>query len=155
MTVDTHASTQTVRLTRERDGVALIHFNRPPANSYDRAFMELEKRCRKRSLVVLMTNLFDDVNAQLVADHLGNVVGRHLPLGVFLRDRGLFDLADNAPDHGPGLYRAAAAADLLTWREKALAGLRLRGVLTLDIFPDELTAPLINQYLQIKARHLL
>ena len=47
---------------------------------YDRAFVELEKRCRKRSLVVLMTNLFDDVNAQIVADHLGNLVGRHLPL---------------------------------------------------------------------------
>jgi uncharacterized protein (DUF58 family) len=122
---------------------------------YDRAFVELEKRCRKRSLVVLVTNLFDDVNAQLVADHLGNVVGRHLPLGVFLRDRDLFALADNAPDHGPGLYQGAAAADLLTWREKTLAELRLRGVLTLDLFPDELTAPLINQYLQIKARHLL
>jgi uncharacterized protein (DUF58 family) len=122
---------------------------------YDQAFVELEKRCRRRSLVVLVTNLFDDVNAQIVADHLGNVVGRHLPLGVFLRDHDIFALADTAPDSGPGLYRGAAAAALLTWRERALASLRLRGVLTLDVFPDELTAPLINQYLQIKARHLL
>jgi len=38
---------------------------------YDRAFVELEKRCRKRSLVVLMTNVFDDVNAQIIGDHLG------------------------------------------------------------------------------------
>ena len=36
-----------------------------------------------------------------------------------------------------------------------MAGLRLRGVLTLDTFPGDMTAPLINQYLQIKARHLL
>lgn len=122
---------------------------------YDRAFVELEKRCRKRSLVVLVTNLFDDVNAQIVADHLGNVVGKHLPMGVFLRDHDIFSLADTAPDSGPGLYTAAAAAALLTWRERALAGLRLRGVLTLDVFPGDLTAPLINQYLQIKARHLL
>jgi uncharacterized protein (DUF58 family) len=122
---------------------------------YDRAFVELEKRCRKRSLVVLMTNLFDDVNAQLVADHLSNLVGRHLPLGVLLRDHDIFALADQAPDHGPGLYRGAAAAALLNWRERTLVGLRRRGVLTLDLFPDELTAPLINQYLQIKARHLL
>jgi len=122
---------------------------------YDRAFVELEKRCRKRSLVILMTNLFDDVNAQIVADHLGNVVGRHLPLGVFLRDHDIFALADSAPDSGPGLYKGAAAAALLNWRERALAGLRLRGVLTLDVFPDDLTAPLINQYLKIKARHML
>ncbi len=122
---------------------------------YDRAFVELEKRCRKRSLVILVTNLFDDVNAQIVGDHLGNVVGRHLPLGVFLRDHDIFALADSAPDSGPGLYAGAAAASLLNWRERALAGLRLRGVLTLDVFPGDLTAPLINQYLQIKARHLL
>jgi uncharacterized protein (DUF58 family) len=122
---------------------------------YDRAFVELEKRCRKRSLVVLMTNLFDDVNAQIVADHLGNLVGRHLPLGILLRDHDIFALADHAPDQGPGLYRGAAAASLLNWRERTLAGLKGRGVLTLDLFPDEMTAPLINQYLQIKARHLL
>jgi uncharacterized protein (DUF58 family) len=122
---------------------------------YDRAFVELEKRCRKRSLMIMVSNLFDDVNAQIVADHLGNVVGKHLPLGVFLRDSDIFHLADSAPDTGPGLYKGAAAAALLNWRERALAGLRLRGVLTLDVLPEELTAPLINQYLQIKARHLL
>jgi uncharacterized protein (DUF58 family) len=122
---------------------------------YDHAFVELEKRCRKRSLVVLMTNLFDDVNAQIVADHLGNLVGRHLPLLVLLRDHDIFALADHAPDDGPGLYPGAAAAALLNWRERTLAGLRRRGALTLDLFPDEMTAPMINRYLQIKARHLL
>ena len=122
---------------------------------YDRAFVELEKRCRKRSLVVLVTNLFDDVNAQIVADHLGNLVGRHLPLGILLRDHDIFALADQAHDQGPSLYRGAAAASLLNWRERTLAGLRGRGVLSLDLFPDEMTAPMINQYLQIKARHLL
>ena len=122
---------------------------------HDRAFVELERRCRKRSLVVLMTNVFDDVNARQIGDHLGNVVGRHLPLGVFLRDNDLFALADDAPDQGPGLYAGAVAASMLTWRERVLAGLRLKGALTLDVFPGDLTAPLINQYLQIKARHLL
>lgn len=122
---------------------------------HDRAFVELEKRCRKRSLVVLMTDVFDEVNARQVHDHLGNVVGRHLPLGVFLRNRDLFALADATPDAGPGLYAGAVAASMLTWRDRAIASLRNRGALTLDAFPDELTAPLINQYLQIKARHLL
>ncbi len=122
---------------------------------YDRAFVELEKRCRKRSLVVLMTNVFDDVNARIIGDHLANVVGRHLPLGVFLRDHDIFALADSSPDQGPDLYRGAAAASLLNWRERVLVGLRMRGILTLDVFPDDLTAPLVNQYLQIKARHLL
>jgi uncharacterized protein (DUF58 family) len=122
---------------------------------YDRAFVELEKRCRKRSLVVLLTNLFDDVNAQILSEYLENLAGRHLPLGVFLRDHDLFALADGATADGLGLYQGAAAAALLTWREQVMARLRLRGVLTLDVFPEELTAVLVNRYLEIKARHLL
>ena len=122
---------------------------------YDRAFIELEKRCRKRSLVVLMTNLFDDLNAQLAGEYSAQPAGRHLPLAVFLRDHDLFALADRAPVEGLGLYQGAAAAALLNWRERVLAGLRQRGVLTLDAFPEELTAVLVNRYLEIKARHLL
>ncbi len=122
---------------------------------YDRAFIELEKRCRKRSLVVLMTNLFDELNAQLACEYLRNLRGRHLPLAVFLRDHDLFALADRAPAEGPGLYPGAAAASMLNWRERVLAGLRRGGVLTLDAFPEELTAQLVNRYLEIKARHLL
>ena len=122
---------------------------------HDRAFVELEKRCRKRSLVVLMTDVYDEVNARQINDHLGNVVGKHLPLGVFLRNRDLFQLADSTPAAGPEFYAGAVAASMLTWRERVIAGLRNQGAMTLDVFPDELTAPLINQYLQIKARHLL
>jgi len=74
---------------------------------------------------------------------------------VLLRDHDLFALADGATEPGGSLYRGAAAADLLNWRERALANLRQRGVLTLDVFPEELTGDLITRYLEIKARHLL
>ncbi len=43
----------------------------------------------------------------------------------------------------------------MNWRERVLAGLRRRGVLTLDVFPDHLTGDLVSRYLEIKARHLL
>jgi uncharacterized protein (DUF58 family) len=122
---------------------------------YDRAFIELEQRCRKRSLVVLMTNLFDELSADLAGEYLRNLSGRHLPLGVFLRDHDLFAMADGAADGGAGLYQGAAAASILNWRERVLAGLRMSGVLTLDVFPEELTAVLVNRYIEIKARHLL
>jgi uncharacterized protein (DUF58 family) len=122
---------------------------------YDRAFIELENRCRKRSLVVLLSNLFDELSARLVGEYLRNLRGRHLPLAVFLRDHDLFAMADLAPASGPGLFAGAAAAALLNSRERVLAGLRQSGVLTLDVFPEDLTAQLVNRYLEIKARHLL
>jgi hypothetical protein len=36
-----------------------------------------------------------------------------------------------------------------------LADIQAQGVLSLDVFPEQLTAPLVNRYLEIKARHLL
>lgn len=130
---------------------------------HDRAFVDLERRCRKRSLVVLITNVFDEVGGRQVLDHLGNIVGRHLPLGVFLRDSDLFTLADAGlnPLDDPAtsteqrLYAPAAAAAMLNWRERVIAAIRQRGALALDVLPEDLTAPLINSYLDVKARHLL
>ncbi|TWU26649.1 hypothetical protein Pla52o_05020 [Novipirellula galeiformis] len=131
-------------------------FPRLVESRYDQAFLYLSTHCKRRSLVVLATNVIDEVNASVVVDYLSNINGQHLPLGVLLRDREMFDAAD-APSNDDRfqMYRAAAAADILLWRHQVLKDLQHRGVLCVDAFPDELTAPLVNQYLDIKAKHLL
>jgi uncharacterized protein (DUF58 family) len=130
-------------------------FPRLVESRYDQAFLYLSNRCKRRSLVVLATNVIDEVNAGSIVDHLTNINGQHLPLGVVLRDRTMFEAADSGADEGFEMYRAAAAADILLWRDQVLTDLEHRGVLVVDAFPDELTAPLVNQYLEIKAKHLL
>ncbi|WP_068258367.1 DUF58 domain-containing protein [Rubripirellula obstinata] len=135
-------------------------FPRMVESRYDQAFLYLSTHCKRRSLVVLATNVIDEVNAGAVVDYLGNITGQHLPLGVLLRDRQMFDAADT-PDGPMGegdefsMYRSAAAADILLWRDQVIRDLSHRGVLTVDAFPDELTAPLVNEYLKVKAKHLL
>ncbi|MEM6688284.1 MAG: DUF58 domain-containing protein [Planctomycetota bacterium] len=140
-------------------------FPRMVESRYDQAFVYLSNHCRKRSLVVMATNLIDEVNSQSVMGYLGNMAGQHLPLAVLLRDRQMFDAAespaasaalhdDNVPPNHD-FYRAAAAADILLWRDQVIRDLNVRGVLTIDAFPDELTAALVNEYLRIKAKHLL
>jgi len=138
----------------------LLHasFDRFPAlveSRYDLAFHYVGAHCRRRSLVVLITNLTDEVNANQVEKYLTNLVGRHLPLGVLLRDRRLFDAVDTAQPAGPQLFLAAAAAEILAWRHQILTDLESKGVLSLDVFPENMTAPLVNRYLEVKARHLL
>lgn len=133
-------------------------FNRHPQlveSRYDEAFLHLATHCRKRSLVVLITNLIDEVNAHQVRDYLTNLVGKHLPLGVLLRDHQLFAAADRDPQDDVELFRAAAASEILLWRHQVLSDLEHQGVLALDVFPEDMTAPLVNSYLDIKARHLL
>ncbi|HEX7377514.1 MAG TPA: DUF58 domain-containing protein [Pirellulales bacterium] len=130
-------------------------FPRLVESRYDQAFLYLATHCRKRSLVVLISNLIDEVNANQVGRYLKNFSGRHLPLGVLLRDHRLFDPAEMPSPEGESLYQAAVAADIVTWRSQVLADLDAKGVLSLDVYPENLTTPLINSYLEVKARHLL
>jgi uncharacterized protein (DUF58 family) len=130
-------------------------FPRMVESRYDDAFLYLSNHCKRRSLVVLATSVIDEVNAAQVVDYLSNLTGQHLPLGVLIRDRQMFDAADS-PDGGPqNLYAAAAAADILLWRQERIVDLQHRGVLVIDAFPEDLTAPMVNEYLRIKAKHLL
>ncbi|MBN2023811.1 MAG: DUF58 domain-containing protein [Pirellulales bacterium] len=138
----------------------LLHagFDRFPTlveSRYDLAFHYLAAHCRRRALVVLVTNAIDEVNTNQIEQYLANLVGRHLPLGVLLRDRRLFEAVEPERLQGDALWRGAAAAEILTWRQQVLTDLASKGVLVLDVFPDQMTAPLVNRYLEIKARHLL
>jgi uncharacterized protein (DUF58 family) len=133
----------------------LLHasFNQSPSlveSRYDQAFLHLSAHCTRRALVILITNVIDSVNALQVQQYLCNLTGKHLPLGVLLRDHHLFDTVESQ-----NLFRAAAAADILSWRRQVLTDMDHRGVLTLDAFPEEMTAQLVNRYLEVKARHLL
>jgi len=130
-------------------------FPRLVESRYDQAFRYLAAHCRKRSLVVLVSNVIDEVNANQVERYLTNLVGRHLPLGVLLRDRRLFDAVSVERPEDGALWRAAAAAEILAWRHQVLTDLESKGALALDVFPEQMTAPLVNRYLEIKARHLL
>lgn len=122
---------------------------------YSEAFFHLSKHCRKRSLVIMVTNLIDEINANQIHKHLSTMVGRHLPLGVLLRDQDLFAAADTNWRTDRELYRAAAASEIVCWRHDVIRDLKHQGVLALDLPPENMTAPLINQYLEVKARHLL
>ena len=118
----------------------LLHasFDRFPnmvESRYDQAFLHLASNCAKRSLVVLISNVIDEVNSHQIEQYLSQLVGRHLPLGVLLRDHQLFDAAELPNPHGKDLFRAAAAAEILTWRHQVLTDLEHKGVLCLDVFP--------------------
>jgi uncharacterized protein (DUF58 family) len=130
-------------------------FPRLVESRYDQAFLYLSSRCRKRSLVILITNVIDEVNSHQVGSYLSRLVGRHLPLGVLLRDHALFDAASVQSGDDRSLFQAAAANEIIAWRRGVLADMERQGVLALDVFPEQMTAPLVNRYLEIKARHLL
>ena len=127
---------------------------------YDEAFLYLQQNSPKRSLVVLVSNVIDEVNANQLLQFTSQLSGRHLPLCVFARDHDLFQMVDEYASDPDGaddetLFNAAASADVLSWRRQVITDLQHRGVLAVETFPEDMTAKLVNQYLEIKARHLL
>ena len=119
---------------------------------YALAFRHLHARVRRRSLVVLLTHVSDEVNGQLAEQLVGALRGRHIPLAVWLRDAEIEELISD-PEEDP--FTKGAAAELANYREQSLATMRRRGVLTLDVTPGELTPQLVGKYLEVKARGLL
>ena len=80
-----------------------------------------------------------------------------LPTQVTSRTERLFDAVEIERPRDAQLWQAAAAAEILSWRHQVLTDLQHEGVLVLDSFPENLTAPLINQYLDLvfkSAAHL-
>lgn len=130
-----------------------------PTN-YSAAFDALSVRVKKRSLVVLFTQVVDEVASADLVRIMRAMLPRHLPVLVLLRDVDVDALAqgkvaETAAITGTSPYIRGAAAELLSLRDKLVRSLERQGVLVLDVAPADLTASLINRYLEIKARHLL
>ncbi len=123
---------------------------RPVEADYDALLRELATRQRQRALVVLLTDFVEAESARL-AEPLAVLGRRHRLLLAALRDPLYAEL--EAPGAGGpplALQRRIVLDDLLHERESALASLRRRGVETLDLFPEEITAPLLNRYLALR-----
>lgn len=120
--------------------------------NYAAAFEHVGLRVRKRSLVVLFTQVVDDVAAADLLKLMRGVMPRHLPLMVLLRDMDIDALVEGA---GVDPYVKGAAAELSSFRDRLVRDLKTHGALVLDVAPGQLTPQLINRYLEIKARHLL
>ncbi len=121
-------------------------------SDYAGAFLEASRRLRKRTLVMLLTDLPDpDSSARLLA-HVALLTARHLVVCAAMSDYELYGLAAQTPAEPQQMYERTVATALLSDRQRALAALRARGAIALDVTPAGLPMALLDQYLKIKAR---
>ncbi|MFY9558218.1 MAG: DUF58 domain-containing protein [Blastocatellia bacterium] len=123
--------------------------------SYKRAFNFFSANCKRRSLVVILTDLVDrDASAELLA-HTSQLIPRHLPLIITIGDTDLRELVRSQPAAPADVYRQAVAEEILRQREEALTRIRHAGGLALDVPAGRLSIELVNKYLEVKERGLL
>jgi uncharacterized protein (DUF58 family) len=142
------------RLARIADVLATVETRRVEPD-YPGAFRYLARRLRRRSLIVLFTDVIDVRASGALLEHLGATARRHLPLIVAMRNVELEAAAAAPVREERGAFQRAAAEELLQARAIALNGIRRRGVLVTDVRPEAATTETLARYLEIKRRGLL
>ncbi len=124
------------------------------ASDYAVAAQELMSRHRKRSLVVLITNLREDHSDDLLPA-LKLLGSRHLVLLANLREAQLDAVTQKTVGDFDEALSYAGAQHYLAMRQETQKRLARQGVMTLDVLPAQLTTGLINRYLEIKQSQML
>ncbi|MBI1756822.1 MAG: DUF58 domain-containing protein [Fimbriimonas ginsengisoli] len=120
-----------------------------------RAMAYLGSRWKRRSLLVLFTDLEDADRAKTLTAAFGPLARRHLALIARVSDPKLKEAFDAPLEDLPALYKRAAADMLLADRRMASLVLNTAGIHNLEAEPDELSASLVSFYFAVKERALI
>jgi uncharacterized protein (DUF58 family) len=113
-------------------------------------------RQKRRSLLVVLTDFVEAATATALERYLALLARRHCVLLIGLRDPILSSALEPAPDlDAEGFHRRLVVQDLLVDREVVLSRIRRLGVLTLDLHPEQITAPMLERYLEVREAGLL
>ncbi len=123
--------------------------------SYARAFEFISANSKRRSLVVLLTDLVDEEGSKELLTSLHLLRPRHLPLVVTIADRDLKAVVREMPSSVRDLFTQSVAEEIIYQREAALRLVESQGGLALDVTAASLAPALLEMYLRVKERGLL
>ncbi|MDT5063461.1 MAG: hypothetical protein QOH63_3920 [Acidobacteriota bacterium] len=123
--------------------------------SYARAFQFIAANCKRRALVVVLTDLVDEEGSRDLLTSLKLLRPRHLPLVVTIGDRDLKAVVRDTPANAHDLFTQSVAEEIIHQREAALRLVESQGGLALDVTAAALTPALLETYLRVKERGLL
>ncbi len=123
--------------------------------SYTRAFQYIAANCKRRALVVVLTDLVDEEGSRELLASLRLLRPRHLPLVVCIADRDLRAIVRDAPATLRDLFTQSVAEEIMFQREAALRRVEQQGGLALDVTTAALVPNLLETYIRVKERGLL
>ena len=123
--------------------------------SYSRAFEYISANSRRRSLVVVLTDLVDEEGSRELLTSLKLLRPRHLPLVVTIADRDLKAVVRESPESEREMFTQSVAEEIMHLREAALRLVESQGGLALDVTAAVLAPKLLETYLRVKERGML
>lgn len=129
--------------------------SQPVEADYARALGYLSIKNKRRSLIIVFSDLATLDAAQPLIAYMARLARHHLPLLVIMNDPNITSIAARQPASSNEVYQRAVAEQLLDERRVILDTLNRAGVLTLDVPADKLSVAVINKYLELKTRGVL
>ena len=123
--------------------------------SYTRAFEFIAANCKRRALVVILTDLVDEEGSRELLSSLKILRPRHLPLVTTIADRDLRSALQDTPGNLRDLFNQSVAEEIMSHREAALRLVERQGGLALDVTAATLAPALLETYIRVKERGLL
>jgi len=123
--------------------------------SYPHAFQFIAANSKRRSLVILLTDLVDEEGSKELLTSLNLLRPRHLPLVVTIADRDLKAVVQGVPATVRDLFTQSVSEEIIHHREAALRMVESVGGLALDVTAAALAPALLETYLRVKERGLL
>ena len=123
--------------------------------SYPQAFQFIAANSKRRSLIILLTDLVDEEGSKELLTSLSILRPRHLPLVVTIADRDLKAVVQAEPESVRDLFTQSVAEEIMHHRETALRMVESVGGLALDVTAAALAPALLETYLRVKERGLL
>jgi len=121
----------------------------PAVPDYYLAARDVMRRQRRRSLVIVLTNLRDEDDETLLPA-LKLLRTRHLVVLASLKESIISRALSARVDSFDRAVTHAAAADYLAARERAFRRIGAAGAVCLDVEPERLAISLVNRYLELK-----
>jgi uncharacterized protein (DUF58 family) len=121
---------------------------------YWRVVAEVMGRLKRRSLVIMLTDVLDTAGSTGLVTNLARAASKHLVLCVVMRNPHTAALADAAPTDVEAAYAKAAACQLELRRQLALASMRAKGIRILESEPEHFSIQLVRRYLDIRQKDL-
>jgi len=122
---------------------------------YEEAFLWFRSQVRRRSLVVIFTDLMDEFASDHLLDAVALLRPRHLPLCIAIRDSEWDDLMSRPPGNATDVYERAVLQETMRQRRRAIGKLQQKGAIAMDLPPGLLSSNAMEHYLDVKRRGLL
>lgn len=120
-------------------------------SDYVGAFRATITRFRRRSMLVILSDLSTQAVTESLIPALPLILRRHLVVVGAVQDPDIGRWAASVPGNSAEAYRKSAATTALTDRQRVTAQLRGMGVIVVDAAPGKLAPMLADAYLEAKS----